>query len=114
MTAHDEQASWYTVRCVFELERTDSGERTYEERVTLWQADSFDQAIRSAESDARAYAQLVDAEYLGLAQSFHLFTNGNVGHGDEVFSLIRDSELAPPDYVDRFFDTGREYQRAVD
>ena len=33
--------------------------------------------------------------------------------GVEVFSLIRDSPLAPREYVDRFFDTGAEHQRKV-
>jgi hypothetical protein len=34
-------------------------------------------------------------------------------HGAEVFSLMRDSELAPDDYIDRFFDTGQERQASV-
>jgi hypothetical protein len=81
---------WYAVRCVF---RTDSdrlapGEHAYEERITLWRAESFDDAI---------------------AQAFHLFDDP--GHGMEVFSLIRRSRLDTDEYLARFFDTGDEFTR---
>ena len=33
-------------------------------------------------------------------------------HGAEVFSLMRDSDQAPADYLSSFFDTGREHQGA--
>ena len=63
----------------------------------------------------RAYAAGVDetpVTYLGLAQCFHLFDEP--GDGAEVFSLMRDSELEPDDYVDSFFDTGAEHRSDVD
>jgi hypothetical protein len=31
--------------------------------------------------------------------------------GAEVFSLMRDSQLAPAEYLDAFFDTGSERQQ---
>jgi len=47
-----------------------------------------------------------------LTQSFHLCVGARpLEDGDEVFSLIRESELAPDDYISRFFDTGKERQR---
>ena len=53
--------------------------------------------------------------YVGLAQSFHLCVGARpLEDGDEVFSLIRESELAPNDYISRFFDTGKERQREAD
>ena len=82
----------------------------YEERITLWLAESEDDAIARAEADAREYAQILEpAAYLGLAQSYELADE--VGDGAEVFSLVRESNLVPNDYLDAFFDTGTERQR---
>jgi hypothetical protein len=36
------------------------------------------------------------------------------GSGVEVFSLIRDSDLPPKEYLDQFFDTGTEHQGKTD
>ena len=33
-----------------------------------------------------------------------------LGDGAEVFSLMRDSDLTPHEYLDHFFDTGDERQ----
>lgn len=106
---------WYAVRCLFELVRPPSGDptRTYEERTTLWRAGSFEEAIERAEGDAREYAAMLDMEYLGLAQAFHLAVEGAIGDGDEVFSLVRDRPLTPADYIDRHFDTGQERRRRL-
>ena len=85
-------------------------ERTYEERVTLWRASSHDEAIERAGTEARDYAAvLAPAEYLGLAQSYHL--PEAPADGVEVFSLLRDSDLTPSEYLDAFFDTGGERQQ---
>jgi hypothetical protein len=75
--------------------------------VTLWRAASFDAAIEAAELEAERYAAAHHHEYLGIAQSYEM-SGPKVGSGSEVFSLLRDSELDPDDYVDAFFDTGRE------
>jgi len=98
---------WFTVRCVLKHEDF------YEERLTLWLADDFDGAIALAESDAHAHAEVVGVEYVGLAQAFHLFES-DLRPGVEVFSLIRQSELEPADYLSTFFDTGTELQQHSD
>jgi hypothetical protein len=104
---------WYAVRCVFRFDfAADAGESTYEERITLWSAPSFDVAIARAEQEATDYVSDGEGEYVGLAQAFHLSTAG-VGDGAEVFSLMRDSRLMPDEYLTRFFDTGRERQTAT-
>ena len=113
--ADDENTSWYGVRCCFQLGPTDEDGASYEERVTLWCASSFDGAIAVAEAEAEAYAgdpAETGNQYLGLVQAFAL--SEPPGHGAEVFSLIRDSALAPDDYLDQFFDTGRERQQTVE
>ncbi len=104
-------ANWFGVRCVFELDpetRSDTDPRSFEERVTIWQASGFDSAIELAEADAVDYAVILDAKYLGLAQACKI--EGPPGQSTEVFSLIRQSELAPGEYLSAFFDTGRENQ----
>jgi hypothetical protein len=98
---------WYAVRCVFAF--GPDGDRTYEERVTIWRADSFDRAIERAELEAAEYAETLDAEYLGFAQAFHLAVDDRpLESGDEVFSLMRDSTLSANDYISAFFATGTE------
>ena len=99
---------WYSVRCVFAFKG--EHQTRYEERVTLWRVASFEDAISRAEQEAREYGEDVGAEYLGFAQSFHLAVDGPLRSGDEVFSLIRESDLPPADYISRYFDTGTEFQ----
>jgi hypothetical protein len=48
------------------------------------------------------------ADYTGLAQA-SLYNPPS--DGAEVFSLIRDSQLSPDDYLNTFFDTGSERQQ---
>jgi len=97
---------WFSVRCVFRREDT------FEERITLWRATDFEEAITLAEADARDYAQTLEAEYLGLAQAFHL-SESDLDSAVEVFSLIRQSDLDPEEYLSAFFDTGTELQRSL-
>jgi len=114
---------WYGVRCVFEWASDDADRRSYEERVTLWRADGFDEAIAKAEAEAAEYlsddAGYGPQGYLGLAQAY-LVAGGLDGddersahldgrlEGLEVFSMIRWSALEPEDYLTAFFDTGEE------
>ena len=113
----DVPVGWYAVRCIFDsrfLAGTrvlPTGTHTYEERITLWNAGSFDEAVALAEEEAREYAGDLDKAYAGLAQGYQLFEPP--GHGAEVFSLMRDSQLEPEAYVDAFFDTGSEHQGSV-
>ncbi len=105
---------WYSVRCVIRFD--DGGPTsTYEERITLWRAPSPDEALEMAEAEVAVYVGELDhAEYTGFAQSFNLFAGHTIGHGDEIFSLMRDSDLDPEDYLDTFFDTGAEHQGSLD
>ncbi|GAA2787148.1 hypothetical protein ACFQ0M_46390 [Kitasatospora aburaviensis] len=98
---------WYGIRCVFGTKTRDG--KVYEERITLWQASSADEAIALAEAEAETYAADTGSAYLGLAQSYRL--GDTPGPGAEVFSLLRDSPLEPDAYLDAFFDTGTERQQ---
>src|SRR6266516_1210333 len=96
---------WFAVRHVIE------NDGSFEERITLWEASSEDEAIARAEEEAGAYVSLSGGSMSALAlfQSYRL--PEQPGDGREVFSLIRRSGLAPDDYIDSFFDTGSETQR---
>ncbi len=101
---------WFSVRCVFRFPDGPGG--TYEERITLWRAANFADATTLAEVEAVSYATGVGAEYLGLAQAYAMYDEPV--HGSEIFSLMRDSDLAPDSYLNTFFDTGDERQGAID
>ena len=111
---------WFGVRCVFGQSKNQpwgphdlrDGEYAYEERITLWQADSADRAIALAEEEAHLYEEQILVEYLGIAQCYRL--GDVIGAGAEVFSLVRKSNLEPGPYLDAFFDTGSEYQAPFD
>jgi hypothetical protein len=105
---------WYAVRCVFQHPpRHDMTKRClYEERITIWKAKSFEEAIEKAELEAKAYAE-PDSKYLGLAQGYNLFGKA-LKSGAEVFSLMRDSNYSPKKYLDTYFDNGSERQGSID
>src|ERR1035437_6944309 len=80
----------------------------YEERITLWNAPTLEQAVDLAEREADEYAG-DDAKRLGLLQGFWMYEDFKVHQqGTEVFSLLRESDLAPKAYLKAFFDTGLE------
>ena len=101
----DPAEPWFSVRCI--LAFTDDASTLYEERVTLWRASSFEEAIERAEREAREYVGGLDGEYVGLAQAYHL-ADEHLEDGSEVFSMMRESELTAAAYITQFFDTGRE------
>lgn len=96
---------WYAVRHVLK----NAG--SYEERITLWDASSFDDAIALARDEAVELAAEVmdDGEVLDLFQAYLL--PEAPGHGQEAFSLIRESDLDPAEYVATFFATGAELEQ---
>jgi hypothetical protein len=97
------------VRTVYRFDREPP---TYEERITLWRSGGFADAVALAEQDAHEYAGLfADCAYVGLAQAYGLAEEP--GHGAEIFSLMRDSDLPADTYLNTFFDTGGERQGTV-
>lgn len=98
--------AWFAVRCFFRVQVT-----WYEERVTLWRASGHDEAIELAEAEALEYARILQMTYLDLSQSYKLSDDEDPSRpGAEVFSLFRESGLQPSEYLERFFDTGKENQ----
>jgi hypothetical protein len=102
----DPDDRWYAVRSLFEI--TDEAGSAYEERITLWQAGSSEQALENARAEAEEYAEFAGLTYLsGFAQAY-LLADSPPRDGAEVFASIRDSALPPKPYIERFFDTGSE------
>jgi hypothetical protein len=80
----------------------------YEERIVLWKAESIDSAIAKAEGETRCYAE-DERSVLALSQAYQLYDDVSFeGESVEVFSLLRESDLAPETYLTAFFDTGDE------
>jgi hypothetical protein len=100
----------YSVRSILRWSRRADQKKKhlYEERITLWNARSLEEAIDLAEREAEEYAG-DDAKRLGLLQGFWMFDQCRFRwQGIEVFSLLRESDLSPKAYVRSFFNTGSE------
>ena len=103
----------FSVRCIFEWSpREDQTlKHLYEERITLWQAESIDQAIELAEKEASEYSD-ESCEFLGFSQGYAMYDSAQE-NGIEVFSLLRESDLEPELYLNSFFDSGLERSSKV-
>ena len=102
---------WYGVRLIYRLIGT--SRLAYEERIIIVRAETDDDAIAKAEQYSKDY-ESETTEYVGYAMAFHIFDENGpcLRPGTEVFSLIRQSELDPNTYLDRFHDTGNEFARS--
>jgi hypothetical protein len=103
---------WYGVRLIYRV--TFASRRAYEERVIIVPAESDVEAIRKAEQFSKEY-ESETTEYIGYATAFHILDENGpcLGPGTEVFSLIRESELDPDAYLERFYDTENECARTI-
>jgi hypothetical protein len=108
----DHPEPWYGVRLLFRHRQP--GGQAYEERILIVRAESHAEAILKAECDAEDY-ESDTTEYIRFADSFHIFDERGpcLGHGVEVFSLIRKSDLEPDAYLTRYFDTGEERSERI-
>lgn len=100
----------FSVRCIFRWNSRAAQKlrHLYEERITLWHADSLEQAIEFAEIEAAEYSD-DSCEFLGFCQAYALIEPIQAA-GVEVFSLLRESDLEPVEYLNSFFDSSFEHQ----
>jgi hypothetical protein len=101
---------WYAAKTVCKHHRVGDGTSKilFEERVVLLQAVNFDDAIAKGEAEAQEYCDGIrDVVYTGYINVYRLFED-TVGHGTEVFSLMRESDLPDGDYLNHFYDDGKE------
>ena len=106
---------WYSVKCVFQHDNLAQreGEVMYEERIVVFKADNFEEAIALGEAEAREYAgEDGTIHYTGFISAYHLFEL-ELASGAEVYSLMRTSNLAPDAFLDRYHDDGSERMQHV-
>ena len=95
---------WYAAKTVYKNGYVLDGVRQacFEERVVLFRAASFEDAIAKAEAEAKEYAAGCERTvYLGFMDVYWLFEK-TVGDKTEVFSLMRDSDLSQEEYLARY------------
>jgi hypothetical protein len=103
----DPDSYWFAVRLVVLHE-----ESHYEETITIWKSPDAETAMERARRMAEDVSSTVGGRTLPFAQSFRL---AHVpGDGAEVFSLIRESNLSPDEYLKTFFWTGHENEDFID
>jgi hypothetical protein len=95
------KAPWYAAQVIFLHSETVHGpKQTYEERITLLRAVSFDDAIVRAEKEAEEYCRDLDrCKYVGYVNVFQMY-DGKLVDGTEIFSNMRKSDLKPKEYLD--------------
>ncbi len=99
--------NWYSVRCFFKHPDKDklNKKNLYEERITVWEAASFEKAIELAEKEAQKYALNTGCKYSGFSQSYRIINKKQINSGSEIFSLMRKSDEPLQDYLNGYFDT---------
>lgn len=105
---------WYGVRLVYR--HTLVAGQTYEERILVVRAKSAEDAIEMAEEISVREYEDESTERLEYAMTFNIFDCDGpyLPPGTEVFSLMRVSDLAPDEYLDRFHSTGSERSQDID
>ena len=108
------QQPWFAAKCLFSHpSRADNSERfLYEERTTLWRANSFAEAFALAEAEAVEYARDSTCVFVRATDSFHLFDE-SIGHGSEIWSLMRGSGMEPELYAETFCATSPPSRRDI-
>jgi len=96
--------SWFAVKSVFQHLATKFGPRqTYEERIILVKANSFENARNKAAREAKRYAKVLDGcKFTGFLDTFHLFDR-KVEDLSEIYSTRLPSNLSPEKYLDRYY-----------
>jgi hypothetical protein len=102
---------WFSARTVYEHDKP--GDGLFEERIVLLRAVDFDEAFTKAEEEAEKYSREATCSYTGYISIYEI-PEENIGDGVEVFSLMRDSDYPADEYIEQFFDTGRERQGGGD
>ena len=99
---------WFAVKCLFShpSRANETDGNLYEERITLWRVSTFEEAFSLAEAEAREYAS-DDCIFVRATDCFHLFDE-SVGHGSEVWSVMRGSHFDAETYAQTFCATSRD------
>jgi len=97
---------WYSVRSIFRSDLTEDGKprRAFEERVVLFRASGFDEAIAKGEAEAKRYAEAwPHPKILEHIIAFSI-QDEDLREGDEVWSCIRDLDISDEEFLHRVYD----------
>ena len=103
-------AGWYSAKTVYRHHLAQDGKMktVFEERIVLFHAANFEDAIEKAEAEANDYCTAVEnVVYLGFVSIYYL-PEETVGDRTEIYSLMRNSDLSDTEYLARFHDDGHE------
>lgn len=97
---------WYSVRSIFRADVVEEGQprRVFEERVVVFRAASFEDALAKGEAEARRYCEgSTQACMLDHLVAFSL-QEREINEGTEVWSCLRDLDLTDEAYLERFYE----------
>ncbi|MBP7860299.1 DUF4288 domain-containing protein [bacterium] len=99
---------WFGVKTVYKFDAlsNDCPDPVFEERVVLFRAVDFNQAINLAEEEALIYAKEGNCKFTGFVNAFIIADEP--AEKIEVYSLMRTSKLSEQDYLDHYYDSGTE------
>ncbi len=98
--------SWYSVRSAFRVDLTHNGKarRAFEERVVLFRAASFDEALAKGEAETKRYAAFLQTgTLLDHIVAYHIHDDELV-EGDEVWSCMRGLETTDEEFMRRIYE----------
>jgi hypothetical protein len=112
--AMNTQQPWYAARCLFEHGEFSKRDRLpcYEERIVVFRARSFGEAIRKAEKEAKEYCRGLKTRYLGFVEAFHLFER-TLKDGAEVFSLMRSKKMTSKQFIKTYYADGTFHRASI-
>lgn len=83
-------------------------EHFFEERLLMVNSDSFDNAIKTAETASVQYAKSIGGKHVDFVQCYMSKDFVEGASVTEVYSLLRKSNLAAEDFLDFYEDSGLE------
>jgi len=92
---------WYSVRSIYRRDTTEDGKprRSFEERVVLFRAESFEAALAKGEAEAKCYAaDLSGGKMLDRVVAYHIHDD-ELREGDEIWSCIRDLDTTDEEFL---------------
>ncbi|KAF0176899.1 MAG: Uncharacterized protein FD161_2843 [Limisphaerales bacterium] len=105
---------WYSVRSVFRSDRTEDGQprRSFEERVVLFRAASFEDALAKGEVEAKCYsAHAADSPHYHMLDhlvAYYIHSDEVLCDGDEVWSCFRDMDTSDELFLKKIFEDENE------
>ncbi|NBR85838.1 MAG: DUF4288 domain-containing protein [Verrucomicrobia bacterium] len=98
---------WYSVRRVFRSDRAEDSQsrRSFEERVVLLRAVSFEDALAKGEVEAKRYIPDSPRYHtLDHLAAYYIHSDESLRDGDEVWSCVRDLNVTDDQFLKKVFE----------